>query len=489
MSFSQPPLSDSSPRTYTLYIDGEWSEPVDAAMLDVVNPSTEAVITQVALGSATDVDRAVLAARAALPAWSSTHPSERQALLQRIHEVYTSRLQDLAETISAEMGAPKQLSLLAQAGSGLAHLAATIELLNTFEFTEQRGTSTIRHEPIGVCGMITPWNWPANQIMCKVAPALAAGCTMVLKPSEVTPLNALLITEIFDEAGLPPGVFNLVVGDGPTVGAAISAHPDIDMVSFTGSTRAGIAVAEAAAPSVKRVTQELGGKSPNIILRDADLARAVKRGVLGCFQNSGQSCNAPTRMLVQADQYAEAVEFAASVAAGVNFGDPNDDLTTIGPVASELQFDRVQTLIQAGIDEGATVIAGGMGRPDGIAHGFYVRPTVFADVTNDMRIAREEIFGPVLVMIPYETEDEAIAIANDTDYGLSGYVQAGDTAHAAEVGARIRAGEIHLNGAGPDFFAPFGGYKQSGNGREWGAEGLGEFLETKAMLGAHPAGK
>lgn len=486
MGFSQPSLTDPSPRTHTLYIGGAWSEPDAGTMLDVVNPATEAVLTQVALGSGADVDRAVAAARSALPAWSATSPADRKALLEQIHQVYSSRLQELADTISAEMGAPKQLALLAQAGSGLAHLSTAIELLDSFEFTEQRGTSIIVHEPIGVCGLITPWNWPANQIMCKVAPAIAAGCTMVLKPSEVTPLNALLLTEIFDEAGVPAGVFNLVIGDGPTVGAAISAHPDIDMVSFTGSTRAGVAVAQAAAPSVKRVTQELGGKSANIILRDADLERAVKRGVLGCFQNSGQSCNAPTRMLVNVDQYDEAVEFAAATARKVTVGDPNDDSTSLGPVASQLQFDKVQMMIQAGIDEGATVIAGGMGRPEGLTNGYFVRPTVFANVTNDMRIAREEIFGPVLVMIPYADEDEAVAIANDTEYGLSGYVQAGDVAHAAEVGARIRAGEVHLNGAGPDFAAPFGGYKQSGNGREWGAEGMAEFLETKSLLGANP---
>ncbi|MEQ8326641.1 MAG: aldehyde dehydrogenase family protein, partial [Parvibaculum sp.] len=411
---------------------------------------------------------------------------ERIALLSKIMEVYQSRYGEIAEAISMEMGAPAKLSQVAQAAMGLAHLGTTIEILKNYKFEEQRGTTTLRKEPIGVCGFITPWNWPVNQIMCKVAPAIAAGCTMVLKPSEEAPINAYLIAEIFDAAGVPKGVFNLVNGDGPGVGAAISSHPDVDMVSFTGSTRAGILVAKAAADTVKRVAQELGGKSPNIILDDADLQKAVSGGIMGVMQNSGQSCNAPTRMLVPAGKHDEAVKIAKATAESVKVGDPNAEGTVMGPVVNEVQFNKIQALIQKGIDEGATLVTGGTGRPDGLNKGFYVRPTVFAGVTNDMTIAREEIFGPVVAIMPYKTEEEAIGIANDTVYGLSGYVQ-GEPAHANKVAAQIRAGQIHVNGAGPDLNAPFGGYKQSGNGREWGPMGFEEFLETKAVLGANAA--
>jgi aldehyde dehydrogenase (NAD+) len=465
------------------YIDGRWVDPVRPATLDVVDPSTEEVIGRISLGSAEDVDRAVKAARAAFPSFSQSKKEERLALLQDIARVYMTRYDELARTISQEMGAPLWLSKAAQAATGLGHLNQTIAVLKEFAFEEQRGTTRIVHEPVGVCGLITPWNWPVNQIMCKVAPALAAGCTMVLKPTEIAPLNAMILAEIFHEAGVPKGVFNLVNGDGPTVGAAIAAHPDVDMVSFTGSTRAGVQVAIAAAPTVKRVAQELGGKSANIILDDADLAAVVAAGVQGCVMNSGQSCNAPTRMLVPASRHAEALEVAKRAAEAVKVGPASADGVNIGPVVSEAQWKKIQGLIQKGIDEGATLVAGGPGRPDGLTKGYFVKPTVFGNVRNDMTIAREEIFGPVLAILPYRDEEEAIAIANDTPYGLSGYVQSGDLDHARRVGARLRTGNVHLNGAGPDFAAPFGGYKQSGNGREWGAFGFEEFLEVKAVLG------
>jgi aldehyde dehydrogenase (NAD+) len=468
------------------YINGEWVDPAEPKTLDVINPATEEPCAKISIGSKKDVDKAVAAAKKAFETFSKTSVEERLALLSKIMEVYQSRYGEIAEAISMEMGAPAKLSQVAQAAMGLAHLGTTIEILKNYKFEEQRGTTTLRKEPIGVCGFITPWNWPVNQIMCKVAPAIAAGCTMVLKPSEEAPINAYLIAEIFDAAGVPKGVFNLVNGDGPGVGAAISSHPDVDMVSFTGSTRAGILVAKAAADTVKRVAQELGGKSPNIILDDADLQKAVSGGIMGVMQNSGQSCNAPTRMLVPAGKHDEAVKIAKATAESVKVGDPNAEGTVMGPVVNEVQFNKIQALIQKGIDEGATLVTGGTGRPDGLNKGFYVRPTVFAGVTNDMTIAREEIFGPVVAIMPYKTEEEAIAIANDTVYGLSGYVQ-GEPAHANKVAAQIRAGQIHVNGAGPDLNAPFGGYKQSGNGREWGPLGFEEFLETKAVLGANAA--
>ncbi|HWP65081.1 MAG TPA: aldehyde dehydrogenase family protein [Candidatus Limnocylindria bacterium] len=472
--------------TRDFYIDGRWVAPKRKKELAVLNPATEEPIATISLGSQADVDDAVAAARRAFPSYAETAREERLALLGRIMEVYQSRYDEMAETISREMGAPLWLSKAAQAAAPLAHLATIMEVLKAYQFERERGTTLMRREPIGVCGLITPWNWPVNQIACKVLPALAAGCTMVLKPSEVAPLNAILWTEILHEAGVPAGVFNLVNGDGPTVGEAMSSHPGIDMMSFTGSTRAGVAVAIAAAPTVKRVTQELGGKSANIILDDADLEAAVSRGVQSCFTNSGQSCNAPTRMLVSRGRHDQALEIAKATAEGMRVGDPFADGTMLGPVVSEPQFDKIQRLIRAGIDEGAKLVTGGVGRPEGLSRGYYVRPTVFGAVSNDMTIAREEIFGPVLSILPYDSEEHAIEIANDTVYGLSGYVQSGDIEHARRVARRLRTGNVHLNGAGPDFHACFGGYKQSGNGREWGEAGFEEFLELKAVLGWSP---
>jgi aldehyde dehydrogenase (NAD+) len=404
-------------------------------------------------------------------------------ILNKIVAGIKQRYDELAETISQEMGAPLKLAKRAQVAAGMAHFAAAVEVLKNFRFEAQQGTTLIVREPIGVCGFITPWNWPLNQIACKVAPALAAGCTIVLKPSEIAPLNACILAEIMQDAGLPAGVFNLVNGDGPTVGAALSSHPGVDMVSFTGSTRAGILVAKAAAEGVKRVTQELGGKSANIILNDMNLDQAVSDGVQRCFNNSGQSCNAPTRMLVPAARHDEAAAIAKSAAEQVQVGDPLAAETTIGPVASKIQYDKIQGLLKQGIAEGANLVTGGPGRPDRRETGYYVKPTIFAAVNNTMTIAREEIFGPVLCMIPYKDEEDAVRIANDTPYGLSGYVSSDDPKRARRVAARLRTGNVHLNGAGPDFLAPFGGYKQSGNGREWGEHGFEEFLETKAIMG------
>ena len=465
------------------YIDGAWVPPAKPATRDVINPATEQSIGRISMGSAEDVDRAVKAARKAFETWSRTTREERVALLENIIRVYKTKHEELAQTISTEMGAPIWLSKAAQAATGMGHFAQALEVLKHFTFEEPRGKSLIVREPVGVVGMITPWNWPINQIACKVAPALAAGCTIVLKPTEVAPLNAIVFTEILHEAGVPKGVFNLVNGDGPTVGAAIASHPGIDMVSFTGSTRAGVQVAINAAPTVKRVTQELGGKSANIILDDADFPSAVAGGVTGCFTNSGQSCNAPTRMLVPASRQAEAVGIAKAAAEKMKVGDPFGEGIKLGPVVSDVQFNKIQGLIQKGIDEGAELVTGGVGRPDGLPTGYYVKPTVFAGVKNSMTIAREEIFGPVLAILPYESEEEAIAIANDTPYGLSGYVSSGDLDRARRVASRLRTGNVHLNGAPLAFDAPFGGYKQSGNGREWGVNGFEEFLETKAVLG------
>jgi aldehyde dehydrogenase (NAD+) len=471
------------------YIDGKWVDPVTPATIDVINPATEEAFARISLGSKADVDKAVAAARKAFETWSRTTREERVALLQKIMAVYQTKYDAIAKAISEEMGAPMWLSKAAQAATGLGHLNETVKILQKYEFEEQRGTTTIVKEPVGVCGLITPWNWPINQIVCKVAPAIAAGCTVVLKPSEVAPMNAMLFADVLHEAGVPPGVFNLVNGDGPTVGEALSAHPGIDMMSFTGSTRAGIAVAKAAADTVKRVAQELGGKSANIVLDDADLTKAVSGGVMQMMTNSGQSCNAPSRMFVPKAKNDAAIAIAKATAEKVKVAPPDSpDSTpgTIGPVVSEVQFNKIQALIKKGIDEGATLVAGGLGRPEGLNRGYYVRPTVFANVTNDMTIAREEIFGPVLTMLTYDTEDDAIRMANDTVYGLSGYVQSGDLEHARKVASRIRSGNVHINGAGGDFTAPFGGYKQSGNGREWGDYGFEEFLETKAVLGATP---
>ncbi|ARU04785.1 aldehyde dehydrogenase family protein [Comamonas serinivorans] len=468
------------------YIDGRWVDPVTPRTLDVINPSTEEAFARISMGSAADVDAAVAAAKRAFESYSQTTREERLALLAKIIEVYQKRMGDIVPTISQEMGAPLWLSKAAQAAMGVAHLATTAQVLKDFAFEHTQGTTAIVHEPVGVVGMITPWNWPINQIMCKVAPALAAGCTMVLKPSEVAPLNALLVAEVLHEAGVPPGVFNLVNGDGPTVGEAMSLHPDIDMMTFTGSTRAGIAVARAAAGTVKRVAQELGGKSANIVLDDADIEKAVAQGVQAVFTNSGQSCNAPTRMFVPRAKQAQAIAVAKATAEAVTVNDAMAEGRHIGPVVSEAQWHKIQGLIQKGIDEGATLVAGGTGRPEGLNKGYFVKPTVFADVNNDMTIAREEIFGPVLSILPYDTEEDAIRQANDTPYGLSGYVQSGSLEHARAVAARLRTGNVHLNGAGPDVTAPFGGYKQSGNGREWGVHGFRDFLETKAVMGAQP---
>lgn len=468
------------------YVDGTWVDPSGSQRLDVINPATEEAIGRIALGDAEDVDRAVRAARAAFESFSQTSRQERVELLRSVVARYQARSKDLAEVVTSEMGAPSWLANAAQVPIGMAHFAEAANILETYEFEERAGTTTILREPIGVCGFITPWNWPLNQIACKVAPALAAGCTMILKPTEIAPLNAALFAEILHEAGVPAGVFNLVNGDGETVGNAISSHPDIDMVSFTGSTRAGVLVAKAAADTVKRVTQELGGKSANILLEDADLDASVAGGVQSCMMNSGQSCNAPTRMLVPAALHDRAAAIARETAESVTVGDPTADGTRIGPVVSKAQWEKIQRLIQLGIDQGATLETGGPGRPDGLEKGYYVRPTVFSGVKNDMTISREEIFGPVLSILPYRDEEDAIRIANDTLYGLAGYVSSSDPEHAMRVARRIRAGQINVNGAAPDLAAPFGGYKHSGNGREWGRFGFEEFLEVKAVLGANP---
>ena len=469
------------------YINGEWVDPVDPKYLDVINPATEETIGKIALGNSKDVDKAVAAAKEAFESFSQTSKEERLALMGKIVEIYQSRYDEIAETISSEMGAPLWLSKAAQAATGAGHFGTFMEVLKNYNFNEDKGTTRLRKEPVGVCGLITPWNWPINQIACKVAPALAAGCTMVLKPSEVSPLNAIIFAEVLHEAGVPAGVFNLVNGDGLSVGEAMSSHPDIDMMSFTGSTRAGVAVAKASADTVKRVSQELGGKSANIILDDADFNKSVAGGVTGCFMNSGQSCNAPTRMLVPANRQDEAVAIAKATAEATIVGDPKEVAAGgIGPVVSEVQFNKIQGLIEKGIEEGATLVAGGPGKPDGFNAGYYVKPTIFSDVSNEMTIAREEIFGPVLSILPYKDEDEAISIANDTEYGLSGYVS-GSQEKAQKFAEKFRSGNVHVNGAGPDFNAPFGGYKKSGNGREWGDLGFEEFLEIKAILGYNAA--
>lgn len=471
------------------YIDGEWVSPASARDFVVCNPSTEEPLATITLGGAADVDRAVAAARKAFETYSETTVTERLALLRRIKEAYQSKAEEMAEAISREMGAPISLSRGAQVPAGLAHFSEIIRVLAHFEFEKLQGSTLMRKEPVGVCGLITPWNWPMNQIACKVAPALAAGCTMVLKPSELAPLSANLFAHILHEAGVPAGVFNLVNGDGPTVGAAISAHPGLDMVSFTGSLRAGIAVATAAAPTVKRVTQELGGKSANVLLDDAGFARAVKIGVEACFRNTGQSCNAPTRMLVPRARQEEAAALAKQAAESVQVGDPFTPGTNMGPLAGKAQFEKVQRLIQQGIDEGAQLITGGLGRPQGIAKGYFAKPTVFAAVHNGMAIAREEIFGPVLCIIPYADEEDAIRIANETLTGLSAWVCASDIDRARNIAKKIRAGNVHVNGARPDFSGCFGGFKQSGNGREWGEAGLEEYLELKAVFGYVPPQK
>jgi aldehyde dehydrogenase (NAD+) len=465
------------------YIDGAWVDPVTPKTLDVINPATEEPFAKISVGSAADVDRAVAAARAAFPGFSQTTKAERLRLLRRILEIYNERIDDIAKAVSDEMGAPIGMARSSQAGAGRGHLESTIKSLEEFEFAEQRGGTRVVKEAIGVVGLITPWNWPLNQIVCKVAPALAAGCTMVLKPSEIAPMSGLVFSEIMHAAGLPKGVYNMINGDGPSVGQVIAGHPGVDMISFTGSTRAGIIVAKTAADTVKRVAQELGGKSPNIILPDADFEMAVTKGVEGCFGNSGQSCNAPTRMLVPRERHDEALAVAKRAAEKQKVGDPNAKDTVLGPVVSELQYNKIQRLIEVGISEGATLVTGGAGRPEGLNRGYYVRPTVFGNVRPDMAIAREEIFGPVLSIMPYESEDQAIEIANDTVYGLAAYVQSKDVAHAREVAGQLRAGQVKLNYPAGDNFAPFGGYKQSGNGREYADWAIQEFLEVKAIIG------
>ena len=467
------------------YIDGRWARPATLKTLDVINPATEAVAGRIALGSAADVDRAVAAAKQAFVSFARTSRAERIDLLQAIVVEYRKRFGDLAAAVTEEMGAPVNLAQRGQVPAGIDHLSTAIEVLKTYRFEEDRGTTRILKEPIGVCAMITPWNWPLNQIACKVAPALAVGCTMVLKPSEIAPFSAQIFAEVMDAAGVPPGVFNLVQGDGPTVGAALSSHPDVDMVSFTGSTRAGVEVARAAAPTVKRVHQELGGKSSNIILDDDALPRSVTKGVRGVMSNSGQSCNAPTRMLAPRARMAEVIDLARAAAEATTVGDPNGNCH-IGPVVSETQWAKIQGLIQLGLDEGATLIAGGPGKPQGLETGYYVKPTVFADVSNAMTIAREEIFGPVLAILGYDTVDEAISIANDTPYGLAAYVSGVDLAKVREIASQLRAGQVSINGARDDPMAPFGGYKMSGNGRECGDYAFAEFLEVKAVLGFTP---
>ncbi|MGA5463372.1 aldehyde dehydrogenase family protein [Mycobacterium sp. NPDC050041] len=466
------------------YIDGQWVEPVRPNTLDVDNPTTEQVSGRIAIGTAVDVDVAVQAARRAFGTWSQSTREERLDLLQAIMGEYQKRAGDLADAVNEEMGAPASLASGPQVNLGLGHLATAMDVLKNFQFEEQHGSTLVVKEPVGVCGLITPWNWPINQIACKVFPALATGCTMVLKPSEVAPYSAQIFTEIIDAAGVPAGVYNLVYGDGPGVGVALSSHPDIDMVSFTGSTRAGVDVARNAAATVKRVTQELGGKSPNIVIDDDDFAKSVTAGVSVMMMNSGQSCNAPSRMLVPNSRMDDAIAVARDVAGAVKVGTGDKD--AIGPVASRAQFEKIQGLLAKGIEEGATVVVGGTGRPDGLDSGYYIKPTVFAHVTNDMTIAREEIFGPVLCILGYDDLDEAVEIANDTEYGLAGYVSAADLDQARQLARRIRAGSVAIN-HGFDMSAPFGGYKRSGNGREWGQFGFDEFLETKAALGYAPA--
>lgn len=457
---------------------------MSSATLPVMNPATEAQIGTVAMGNAADVDRAVAAAKAAFEAFSATSKLVRLDLLHRLKAVTERRFEDLAQAMRMEMGAPITMARAAQADAAIGHLQGFIDALEELEERKVLASGDILlREPIGVCGLITPWNWPMNQIALKVIPALATGSTCILKPSEHTPISAMIYAEIIHEAGYPPGVFNLVNGDGPTVGAALSRHPDIQMMSFTGSTRAGIAVTRDAAETVKRVTLELGGKSPNLVFADCDLEARVAASVRECMFNTGQSCDAPTRLLVERSCYGEALRIAKQTADSITVGDPTQEGDHIGPLFDKIQYDRVQAMIKVGLAEGATLLAGGPGRPEGLAKGWFVKPTIFADVSNDMRIAQEEIFGPVLVIIPFADEAEGIAIANDTPYGLAAYVQTGDPERALRVAARLRAGAIHINGGGFNYGSPFGGYKQSGNGREGGIMGLEDYLETKTLHG------
>ena len=463
------------------YINGQWVDPLVSNDLAVENPATEESIATISLGAAADVNAAIAAAKAAFPSYSQISVDERIALMENLLKIYMDRYEEMAVAISMEMGAPISFASAAQADTGRGHISAAIDALKHFEFERQVGNTRIVKEPIGVCGFITPWNWPINQISCKVAPALATGCTMVLKPSEIAPISGYLFSEMMDQAGFPAGVYNMVNGDGPDVGAVIASHADIDMVSFTGSTRAGILVAKAASDTVKRVTQELGGKSPNIIFADADLEKAVSAGVTSMMGNTGQSCNAPSRMLVQSSVYQQAVEIAKQAAAQVAVDDPMKEGWHIGPLSSRVQFDKVQGLIEKGIEEGAELVVGGTGKPDGLDTGYFVKPTIFAGVNNQMTIAQEEIFGPVLTMIPFDTEEQAIEIANDTPYGLAAYFSTSDDERAKRVAGQLRAGMVSLNSASQGYTAPFGGYKQSGNGREWGEFGFDDYLEIKGI--------
>ena len=469
------------------YIDGQWVDPVEPKTLDVIDPSNEEGFATISLGSKADVDKAVAAAKRAFQTFGFTTRKERLELLERIIAVYKKRGEELASAISREMGAPIAFARSSQVTIGLAHLEKMVDVLKRFHFEEPKGSGMIVKEPIGVVGMITPWNWPLNQITCKVAPALAAGCTMVLKPSEIAPLDAIIFAEILNEAGAPKGLFNLVNGDGPTVGQAIASHPDVDMVSFTGSTRAGILVAKAAADTVKRVHQELGGKSANILFPDVDLKRAVQKGVAGCFRNSGQSCNAPTRMFVSRAQHDEAAAYAKAAAQTYVVGPADGPDTKLGPVVSQTQYDKIQDLIESGIKQGADLVTGGLGRPAGLNRGYYVQPTVFANVQPHMRIAREEIFGPVLSIMPYDSVEQAMEEANNTGYGLAAYIQSKDIEKARAAARKMRAGNVHINYPAWDAGMPFGGYKQSGNGREYAEYGLEDFLEIKGVLGYAPA--
>ena len=468
------------------FIDGKWQQSSSGETYEVINPATEDVCAEISLGSKEDVNDAVLSAKEAFKTWAFSSKKERLEPLEKLYELYKKRWSDIAETITTEMGAPKDFSTKLQAGTGAAHIKTFIRYLKEFDFEKPLGehakNQRLIYEPKGVCALITPWNWPMNQTCLKVMPALASGCTMILKPSEVAPLSAMILTELIDEAGFPPGVFNLDNGDGTTTGDALTSHPDINMISFTGSTRAGALISQNAAKDFKRVSLELGGKGANIIFKDAD-PEAIERGALRCFRNSGQSCNAPTRMLVEKSMYDEAVERVKKFANTMKVGDPKKEGEHIGPVVSEVQYKKIQSLIQKGIDEGAKLVAGGVGKPDGIDKGYFVKPTAFADVNNQMEIARTEIFGPVLSIIPFENEEEAISIANDTDYGLTNYIQTKDKEKANRVARRLRSGMVDVNGAGIAVDAPFGGFKHSGIGREAGKEGLLEFLEVKSVGG------
>jgi aldehyde dehydrogenase (NAD+) len=475
-------------KTLQHYIDGRWVSPIEpGTVFPVINPADETQVAEIRMGSAADVELAVAAAHRAFASFASTPLDERLEMLRRLKAIFVRRIDEMADAITTEMGAPHDMSRDAQAASGPDHIEATLVAALQLDWETRIGTSNVVREPVGVCGLVTPWNWPINQIMAKVAPAIAAGCTVVLKPSEQAPLSAQLVAEFIDEAKLPPGVFNMVHGTGPAVGHAMSAPPLIEMMSFTGSTRAGIDVAKTAADTVKRVAQELGGKSPNLIFADADLERALGNSIRRCFYNTGQSCNAPTRMLVERSVYEQAVHIVRRLAEATEVGDPRLPGKHVGPLSSRIQFERVQAYMQIGIDEGARLVTGGPGRPQGFERGYYVRPTVFADVHNQMRIAREEIFGPVLAMIPFDSLEEAIEIANDTPYGLAAYLHTSDMSKAHAVARRLRAGSVHINGAGQGYAEPFGGFKQSGNGRECGAYGLLEFLELKSINGYYAA--